>query len=1542
VGDVSTTITVNAPGAAAEVNSIAEAFERLDVAADRAKEALDGIGTGAAGLGGLAGELDAAAAQAETAAGRIDAALKGIGDGGGGGLAGISGQLKGLDEVADSAAGSLAATGDALKEVDAAGAGAGASLGAAADKAKTLGEGLDAVKGGGDSAAEGLKATGAAAADTRDTIAGLTEGIGASTDALKTQRDFMASYTADMKAMTAVMAETTAVSASASDMHDYASAVQAAGEATDGVTASQVYGATMARNAAVQQKSAQEDAAASAEASAGKYHMLALGIAGAVGYGTYLAAQLQTGTNRLYTSAGESQANLPLISKGILALSGQTDTSQANLMTGAYWDESAGFHGQDALAVLKSGAQGAYMEGADIGTTENALTTELNDYFGGPRKSAATQQQQANAAMNAIITSVGLGKMTLQGISSAMPVLLPTAHAAGLTLPQILGAESTMTSQGMSAQDSAQDIKYAITHTQKPSNVQTAEMQMLGINPLQVESSLPKQGLTGLIKEYDSAIASHTNKSGQVVLDVMNQSKLAMDSAQAAITKLPESVQGVAREYLSGKLGQAQWYDLTSPSKSTLPALDVARLKQFGTIADSALGFSSMIKSGQGDKQTATAALNELMGGAPGQTVGQYLGGTQNLKTFNDDVTTIGQSVSHTGANVKGWNVAQDSLNFKLGSFVKSLEAVATEAGQVALPGLTRIAGGASDVLGFAASHQALTQDALIGGGILALPAILSKVASPIQTLAASAGKVGQVLNIPGADKLANLGKDAGATAGTSAATGGLDQVGTAATGAAGALDRLGGAADRATSGENAAGAAGGKEAAGETAGGAGGIIPAAAAEKTAAEGEGLGEDAAELGGGALGLGAIARMLPAAMSDIASNANPIGMGISAALFARGVGDHLAPKGTMAGAMNQVSQHTVNPDADAVNYIAGGFLAKAMTSSALAPQHSGMGQGSVADARLGILPPAQAAQGPVTAAQAYGESAIAPPRALPASTKAALDSDVKLKVSIDDAALGAAKAHITSMLASLSGGQVKPVKIPEPDLSAVEGAKSKVAADMGAITGEMKSGAGAAGAAGAAVSSGFAVGILAGEGAAVSAARQVAGAAAAAMATQVQARSPSKVTEKTGKDTGDGYTLGLASTTNEAAAAGTKVASAATEALKAKTAAATPIIAASAVKGLVQGLQGGASEISAAQALVTGVAAPYKDSTIASTLTTLDSDVAKALKDRKIDSAEASGLDKYLAADNTRLQKLAGQRAQLESQIQAANAFGQATTASANQSANIMTIAGGIQSADTSTSAPAPAPTYQASDLISGLQGQVQQTKQFTGELADLKRAGLNKAEISQIASAGAAAGIPVAQAILAGGPSSVKELNKLTAEENEAAKALGKTAEGAAYDPSKLKGQLKGVDESMKAIATQEVNALKSALSGSAAAADFSGIGAKIIAEIAAGIDGAAGQLAADVAAAAKKKGKTGGDDTATAHSGAVSHPATAAGGASSGSSAGHYGGGSPPVQSSHTANITVMLDSAVVGRSTQSWLLSHGSQNQQTGVVPKGQNKTA
>jgi hypothetical protein len=1216
---------------------------------------------------------------------------------------------------------------------------------------------------------------------------------------------------------------------------------------------------------------AQDEAAASSE----KYHMLALGGAAALGYGIYKAAQLQTAVTRLYTSAGESQKNLPLISAGILAMSGQTDTSQAQLGQGAYMVESAGYHGKNALGVLKAVSEGAYAEGAPLGDVANAETSILNAYQMKP--------SQAMSVMNQMLTAVGQGKMTMAGLASALPAVLPTAAAAHISLPQVLGSLAAMTAMGTSPDEAAQEQRHTITALQKPSGVQSAEMQMLGIDPNQLSMSLGKQGLSGAITEVDDAIQKHMGPGGMVMLDTLNQSKLGAQAANEAIKQLPPTLQSVARGYLDGSVSAKQWYAVTGNQSGT-SALEAARLKQFESEANTALGFSSMIKGGLGNKQTAAAALNEIMGGQVGAQTAMQLGGG-HLGSTTTDINAVGSAAKKTGDNIQGWSEVQKTLNFQLGSFEKQAEAVATEAGQVALPAVTELMKGLGAVTGFLAANPALTKPLLETGGAFAAAAMLPKLASIGSTALASAGKVGSVLGIPGAEKLAGIGS--GATPGAAAASSGLTGVASAADAAAGALNGVAGAGAKAAAGEDAVGAAGGKAALEEGTAGAEG---AAGAGKAGA-------------GAVLTTAAIGVILSKAIIDsVESKKNP----------------------AVLGSTNPNSAWNKWPTpGDHDNSIAGEVVSGWGKGTGLATEE----QTPQFQSRFGVLPPPPppgTAPSGATTASGAGATALRDMTQIDAAMKAGKPVKVPAPdLSALAGAKGQAAADANGITAAIAQAMGKPVKVAPPDLSALSAAK------------------GTATAAGASVASGFAAGIASGQGAAAAAGASLANAATGAMMHTLDSRSPSKVTEKIGGDTGAGYAKGISGS-------------------KAAVDSAAASIGSDSVTSLIQGLQGGQDAMQAATTALAGAAAnPDAVTTIQQTIASLTADIP---------AGKDSGLVRWLGQQQSKLSGLANKQGALEAEI--SNAGQLATSAIGGAS---------ITSAAGYTPALAASGPQAAQSIVTGMQQQMQDTQAFAGQLSQLQKMGLNATSLSQLAQAGTATGLPLAEGLAQGGKGGIAQLNAYESQIVKASQQIGTVGGTAMYQAGTavtnglaggLKAELKDVDKDMAKIASQIVATVQKKLgtgaassSGSTAASAGGTVSGAAASGTATGALSAGGDLGKiGSAAGGAASGLSSVASAAGGAASALSAVAGAAGGAAAamgkaGSPAGGgghaqasgggypaagYGGGGAPAHVTNVTHVTMNVSGSVMTEndlvtSVQNGLLKKGNNNWQTGIIPSG-----
>src|SRR5581483_8022872 len=255
---------------------------------------------------------------------------------------------------------------------------------------------------------------------------------------------------------------------------------------------------------------------------------------------------------------------------------------------------------------------------------------------------------------------------------------------------------------------------------------------------------------------------------------------------------------------------------------------------------------------------------------------------------------------------------------------------------------------------------------------------------------------------------------------------------------------------------------------------------------------------------------------------------------------------------------------------------------------------------------------------------------------------------------DMSALADAKARAAQSAAGIhTAAQApldKPVKAASPDLSAFAAARGKAAAD------------------GAAVDNGLASGIAANAGAAVAAAESVANSVAAVMAKALETNSPSKKTEKIGKDFDSGFVVGL---------------------------------------------EGGQAAINAAATAIGKNAAKAAD------ITSIDSTVTKMLT--QVPKGD-TGITRWLKADEAKLTSLANQRQKLETEITDATQIAQQAISSASV----------LNAASYTPALSASSGPQAASETISGMQAMLADQQQFTKVIGQLGKQGLNATELSQL------------------------------------------------------------------------------------------------------------------------------------------------------------------------------------------------------------------
>ena len=325
--------------------------------------------------------------------------------------------------------------------------------------------------------------------------------------------------------------------------------------------------------------------AAGAESEAGMARVAGAGAKLAAGFGVVaaaasvlsvkMAADFQTATNQLVTSAGETAANLGLVRRGLLEMAGQVGVSATELAKGMYQVESAGFHGAAGLDVMKAAAQGAKAEGAGMETVAGALTTVLNNY-------GKDVQNNAVKGTNFLVATVSLGKTRMEEFSSSISNVLPVAKSAGISLAEVGGAMATMTAQGISSDQAATYLRQTIVKLADQTPKAKNEMKALGLESIDVAGRLGERGLAGTLQVLTDAIGKHLGPDGLVMLDSLKKAGQNADMFQVALSNLPPAAQtyiGALTTMVGGQKTMMGALSLTGDHMKTFTD-DTAKIKE--------------------------------------------------------------------------------------------------------------------------------------------------------------------------------------------------------------------------------------------------------------------------------------------------------------------------------------------------------------------------------------------------------------------------------------------------------------------------------------------------------------------------------------------------------------------------------------------------------------------------------------------------------------------------------------------------------------------------------------------------------------------------------------------------------------------------------------------------------------------------------------------------------------------------------------------------------------------------------------------------
>jgi len=414
------------------------------------------------------------------------------------------------------------------------------------------------------------------------------------------------------------------------------------------------------------------------------------------------AGNFEKQTNVLVTAAGETQANLGLVRKGILDISKSTGSTWQNLTDGMYQVEKAGFRGAGGLKILKAAAQGAAEENANLSTVTNAMTSVMASYHLGATQSVGV--------MNALKTAAGGSKSTMEEFAGSLSTVLPIASAAGLDFAQVGGAIAGLTRHGTTAKEATFELANTIRNLQAPSKIAIAQMQRYGIESTDVALKLGKRGLAGTLEYFVDTIAKKMGPSGAIMLDTFNKSKSAGADMTIMLSHMAPATRKLANELVNGTVTVKDY----SKQAHALSLPQAVMAQQFAALEKKAGGFSAALKSGSPMASTMASELKKMLGGSTGLNTALMLTG-ENTAYVSEMTKKTAESLHHGGKEVEGWASTQKLFNVQMDRAKAVITATAITIGTKLIPVVT-------STIGFFGRHKTVTMAlaSAIGGVLVA------------------------------------------------------------------------------------------------------------------------------------------------------------------------------------------------------------------------------------------------------------------------------------------------------------------------------------------------------------------------------------------------------------------------------------------------------------------------------------------------------------------------------------------------------------------------------------------------------------------------------------------------------------------------------------------------------------------------------------------------------------------------------------------------------------------------------------------------------
>ena len=261
-------------------------------------------------------------------------------------------------------------------------------------------------------------------------------------------------------------------------------------------------------------------------------------------------------------------SQLERVNKEALNLAATFGGSPTDQAKGFYQAISAGAGtAAEATSILVASNKLAIGGVTDVTTAVDGLTSIINAF--------GLEAADATGVSDAMFVAMKAGKTTVGELSSSVGKLAPIASSVGLSMEEMLGAVSALTTQGISTSESVNGLKAALSNVLKPTKEAGDEAERLGLNfglaALQeegftgfMESVVAKSGGSkeSLVKLFGSVEALNTvfaltGGASESFIQIMEDMKNKTGQTEIAVKKMRETFDQQFSE-LTGKISASR------------------------------------------------------------------------------------------------------------------------------------------------------------------------------------------------------------------------------------------------------------------------------------------------------------------------------------------------------------------------------------------------------------------------------------------------------------------------------------------------------------------------------------------------------------------------------------------------------------------------------------------------------------------------------------------------------------------------------------------------------------------------------------------------------------------------------------------------------------------------------------------------------------------------------------------------------------------------------------------------------------------------